>query len=92
MADCESMAEDIRRRIGKLRIYHRFSVDHGLEGWGLYSSGFGVIKSHVDAYLLKEAIGNALDDCLRACNGAGNVTTSQICESKSLRFWSFLTQ
>jgi hypothetical protein len=84
VTDSDIVAEEVRKRIGRLRIYHRLSVDRGLEGWELFRRGFGVIKSHVDAYLSKDAVNGILEDCLNVSRSVNNVSMERICES-----WDF---
>lgn len=80
ITDSEHVAEDIRKRIGRLRIYHRLSVDRGLEGWELFRRGFGIIKSHTDAYLSKDAVSGGLEECLNTSRGMSNVTMERVCK------------
>lgn len=76
----DNMAEEVRKRIGRLRVYYRFSVDRGLEVWDMQRQGFGMIKSHVDAYLSKDVVNANLEECLSVSKKARNITMERVCE------------
>lgn len=74
--ESERIDEDIRRRIGDLRVYYRFSVDIGLDD----HSTFGAMKSHVDGYLAKDSVSKSLDECIVVSEDIGRVAAGKICE------------
>jgi hypothetical protein len=76
--DCESVDEQLRRRIGRLRVYYRFSVDSGLEGHKIFKGGFGAIASHSAAYCSTEVVSSRMDDCLKAAEKGAGVTLERI--------------
>lgn len=77
--DCEKTAEEAGRRIGRLDIYFRFSVDRGLE-FDTPHSPIESITAHTGQYLLDEGVSNGLDGCIRSCEKKGRATLEQLCE------------
>ena len=65
-------------------VYYRFSVDHGLEGWGQFEAEFGAMKGHVDDYLARDEPSSDLDRCVTASAIEGVVSLDRIRESA---FW-----
>lgn len=84
IVDCESIDEQLQRRIRRLGVYYRFSVDSGLEGHKLFKGGFGIIASHSTAYFSTEVISSQMDDCLKAAEKSGGVTLERICRCSNL--------
>lgn len=80
--DCQMIAEELQGRLKSLRVYYRFSVDKGLEGLERFTEGFGVIKTHADAYVSKTEPSEKLQHCLEAAEGNEYVRIEQLCESK----------
>lgn len=78
--DMESISEELYRRFARLGVYHRFSVDHGLEGWGRFEAAFGVMKGHVDAYLSKTEPSTKLDRCISTAVATRTVLMNQLCK------------
>lgn len=78
MKDGEILADDIENRLGHLGIYHRLSVDRGLEKWDRSIDGFGAIKSHVDAYLARAEPNSKLEQCV--AEKAVPISLEQLCE------------
>ena len=76
--DCESVDEQLQRRIGRLRVYYRFSVDSGFEGHKIFKGGFGAIASHSAAYCSTEVVSSRMDDCLKAAEKGTGVTLERI--------------
>jgi hypothetical protein len=82
--DCERVSREIKQGIGRLNVYYRFSVDHGLEGWGQFEAEFGGMKGHVDDYLARDEPSRDLDRCVTASAIEGVVSLDRIRESA---FW-----
>jgi hypothetical protein len=78
--DCERIARDVKRGLARLNVYHRLSVDRGLEGWGSFGAGFGAMKSHVDEYLGRDEPNWDMDQCVAASIKEGRVTMERICK------------
>jgi len=78
--DCEAVADEVYRRLESLGVYHRLSVDHGLEGWNRFGVDLGSIKSHVDAYLSKKENNNKMDRCISTSVTNTAVTSEQLCK------------
>jgi hypothetical protein len=79
-ADTERIAEEVERRIGQLKVYHRFSVDNGLQEPAVFCADFGIIKSHSQAYLSQQATSEHLERCIRLSETPGTVSMERICE------------
>jgi hypothetical protein len=79
--DCE---RDVARSLARLHVYYRLSVDRGLEGWGPFRTGFGVMKSHVDEYLGRDEPSGVMDRCIAASFREGGVSLDKISESLPL--------
>jgi hypothetical protein len=77
--DAERTAEEVQRHIGNLKVYHRFSVDDGLQEPAVFHANFGIIESHSRAYLSKQAISERLERCIRLSEMPGTVTMERIC-------------
>jgi hypothetical protein len=90
--DCERTARDVKRGLARLNVYHRLSVDRGLEGWGSFGAGFGVMKSHVDEYLGRDEPSWDMDQSIAASIKEGRVTLERIRKSSVFEkyFVSFL--
>jgi len=88
--DPERIAEEVQRRIGKLKVYHRFSVDDGLQEPAIFCANFGTIQSHSIAYLLKQATSDRLDRCIRLSEMPGAVTMEKICDYFRLCYIAWL--
>ena len=87
--DCERTADEIQRRIGKLEVYFRFSVDRGLD-FDSPSSPMGHITAHTGQYLLEDSVSSGLDNCIRACESSSRVSLEQLCEySMTLRYLTY---
>jgi hypothetical protein len=82
--DCERVARDVTRSLARLHVYYRLSVDRGLEGWGPFRTGFGVMKSHVDEYLGRDEPSGVMDHCIAASFREGGVSLDKISESLPL--------
>ena len=77
--DCEHTADEVERRIGRLGIYFRFSVDHGLE-LDTPSSSMGKISAHTTQYLLGDHVSSRLDVCIGSAEKESPVTLEQLCK------------
>lgn len=80
--DCEKTADEVERRIGRLGVYFRFSVDRGLE-FDTPSSPMGSITAHTGQYLLDVGVNKNLDSCIRSCEKESRVTLEQLCKNIS---------
>lgn len=78
--DGDAVAEEVYRRLENLGVYHRLSVDHGLEGWNRFGVELGSIKSHVDAYLSKKENNNKMERCIFASVANTAVNIKQLCK------------
>jgi hypothetical protein len=83
--DGERVAREVNSELKRLNVYYRLSVDYGLEGSGPFVAGFGVIKSHADAYLNRDEPGGRLDQCVDASAAEATVTLERICEFTGYR-------
>ena len=80
--DCEKTADEVQRRIGRLGIYFRFSVDRGLDFDGSFSP-MGNITAHTGQYLLDDAVNRGIDTCIQSSERDSRVTLEQICKMNS---------
>ena len=76
--DCEHTADEVERRIGRLGIYYRFSVDHGLE-FDTPSNSMGRISAHTTQYLLGDYVNRRLDACIASAEKESSTTLEQLC-------------
>jgi len=76
--DCENTADEVQRRLGRLGIYFRFSVDHGLD-FDTPSSSIGKIAAHTAQYLLGDQVSSRLDACIVSAEQESRVTLEQLC-------------
>jgi len=77
--DGEKTAEEVERRVGRLGVYFRFSVDRGLE-FDKLSLPVGKITAHAGQYLLDSTVSKNIDSCIRSCEKESRVSLDQICE------------
>lgn len=84
VSDSENIAEEMQKRLGRLGIYYRLSVDEGLEGPRPYRGSFGTISSHTDVYMARFTASKVLDYCLNAAQNSPGVTLEQLCKSEIL--------
>lgn len=76
-SDCEKTADEIQRRIGRLGVYFRFSVDRGLD-FDTPLSPMGSITAHTGQYLLDDHVNSGLDACIRSSDHDSRVTLEQL--------------
>lgn len=74
--DSQTTAELVSKRIGDLKVYFRFSVDHGLEN---QMTGLGDVTSHTLAYIQTKRISDELDKCLTTTGRPSRVTIGKVC-------------
>jgi hypothetical protein len=78
--DCERTADEVERRIGRLGVYFRFSVDQGLD-FDTVSSSMGKIFTHTAQYLLGDSVSDRLDVCIASAEKESTITLEQLCMS-----------
>lgn len=83
-ADSEKTAEEVERRIGRLGVYYRFTVSHGLDSKPSGES-FGVIEGYTKAYLETEMVSEKLDRALGSFLQPGRIQIDRIC--KFIKIW-----
>jgi hypothetical protein len=79
-SDSENVAEETQKRLGRLKVYYRFSVDVGLEGPRPFRGSFGTIASHASVYLSKFSVNKDMDHCLKAAEKSSGVTLERLCK------------
>lgn len=77
--DSERTASEVERRIGRIGVYFRLSVDRGLELDDL-SKSMSRIVAHTRQYLLDEDVNKTLDSCIRSSEMESHITLNQLCE------------
>jgi len=88
--DCENTADEVQRRIGRLGIYFRFSVDRGLD-FDTPSSSTGKIAAHTAQYLLGDRVSSRLDICIVSAEQESRVTLEQLCELNTCHHSKYTT-
>lgn len=69
MNDCEQRAQEFERRLGRVGIYFRFSVEQGMQK--IYegkTTDPSWVASQTEAYLLDQRTSKNIDALLKACN------------------------
>jgi hypothetical protein len=79
-SDSENVAEETQKRLGRLKVYYRFSVDVGLEGPRPFRGNFGTISSHASVYLSKFSVSRSMDNCIKAAEKSPGVTLERLCK------------
>jgi hypothetical protein len=82
MNDCEQRAQEIERRLGRVGIYSRFSVQQGMQNiHGGQATDPSWISSQTDAYLSDQKTSDNIDALLQAFNAPKkHVTLGQLGE------------
>jgi hypothetical protein len=83
MNDCEQRAQEVERRLGRVGIYFRFSVQQGMQNiHGGPATDPSWISGQTDAYLSDQRTSENIDALLQTFNSPNNhVTLSQLGES-----------
>jgi hypothetical protein len=79
--DCETVAKEMDRRIGRRGIYFRLSVDRGLD-FTIHSVDprrLGEIASYTMSYLLDNVVSKNLDDCVFKAQQNSRVSLEGLC-------------
>jgi hypothetical protein len=86
MNDCEQRAQEVERRLGRVGIYFRFSVQQGMQNiHGSQATDPSWISSQTDAYLSDQSTSESIDALLQAFNSPNKrVTLGQLGEFISL--------
>jgi hypothetical protein len=92
MNDCEQRAQEIERRLGRVGVYFRFSVQQGMQNiHGDQATDPSWISSQTDAYLSDQRTSETLDTLLKAFKAPNkHVTLGQLGEFVYLRRRYFL--
>jgi hypothetical protein len=88
---CESVAKEMDRRIGRLGIYFRLSVDRGLD-FSIHSvdpQRLGEITSYTMSYLLDNAVNKNLDDCVFKSQQHSRISLESLCKVFSTLYTPF---
>jgi hypothetical protein len=82
MNDCEQRAQEVERRLGRVGIYFRFSVQHGMQNiHGSQVTDPSWIASQTNAYLSDQRTSENIDALLQAFNSQKkHVTLGQLGE------------
>jgi hypothetical protein len=82
MNDCEQRAQEVERRLGRVGIYFRFSVQQGMQNiHGGQLADPSWISSQTDAYLLDQRTSESIDALLQTFGAPKkHVTLSQLGE------------
>jgi hypothetical protein len=77
---CEQVAQEIETQVGHLGIYHRFSVEQGLQRiYGVGPNDISRLNTQVDSYLDDAQISRKLDHCVESLRlRQGQVTLEQL--------------
>jgi hypothetical protein len=80
MNDCERRAQEFERRLGRVGVYFRFSVQQGMQNiHGGQATDPSWIASQTEAYLLDQRTSDNIDALLRTSNAPKkHVTLSQL--------------
>ena len=83
MNDCEQRAQEVERRLGRVGIYFRFSVQQGMQNiHGDQATDPSWISSQTEAYLLDQRTSENLDALLKTFDAPKkHVTLGQLGES-----------
>jgi hypothetical protein len=86
MNDCEQRAQEVERRLGRVGIYFRFSVQQGMQNiYGGQATDPNWISSQTDAYLSDQRTSENIDALLQTFNSPNkHVTLGQLGEFISL--------
>jgi predicted acylesterase/phospholipase RssA len=77
--NAEKVAEEVERRLGKLNVYFRFTVNRGLDAPQSHDQ-FGFIEGLTKAYLQTEAVNEKVDRVLRFLLEPGRIQIDRICK------------
>jgi hypothetical protein len=84
-SSCRMVDEDMQNLLGSTNVYHRFSVDHGLESSEKFETkGFGEISEHTHAYLSQAKVERNMTRAGEAAEARGYTTIGSLCKSPSL--------
>lgn len=75
----EAVANNLEQRLGNLKVYQRFSVEHGLEKQTIFNADFGKITSHSATYLSGKTISDRMDFCAKLSTRPTTVTMEGLC-------------
>jgi hypothetical protein len=90
---CEQVAQEMETQVGHLGIYHRFSVEQGLQRiYGVDLNDIGWLNTQVDSYLDDAQVSRKLDHCVESLRlRQGQVTLEQLSMWCNPRHGSILT-
>jgi hypothetical protein len=77
---CEQVAQEMEIQVGHLGVYHRFSVEQGLQRiYGVNLDEIGRLNTQVDSYLDDAQVSRKLDHCVESLRlRQGQVTLEQL--------------
>lgn len=73
--DTETTAGELQTSFGKLGMYFRFSVEHGLDSEKVTP---GMIAAHTSSYLQDAMVSQRLDECASACSRISSTLLSSL--------------